>query len=277
MGEGMAHNLLKADYSVTVYNRTVAKTQALVAAGAASSASPAEAVVDADFIITIVGDDDSSKEIWLGEKGVLAGNPKQKAIAIESTTISLGWVRELEQGLTAKGLRFIDSPVTGGRKGAENGTLTLLVGAAEDTLRAARPIMEAYSQEIIHFGQVGAGTTYKLIVNLMVAAQATALAEGLLLAEKSGLDMAQVVQSLTSGAVASRIVKAYAANMVQGDHEPVNFAARWLHKDAAYALDLAAELGQAMPLSAVAAQLYQMALAKGVTEKNASAVIEALR
>ena len=277
MGAGMAHNLLKAGYSVTVYNRTVAKTQALVAAGAASSASPAEAVADADFIVTIVGDDDSSKEIWLGEKGVLAGNPKQKAIAIESTTISLGWVRELGQRLKANGLRFIDSPVTGGRKGAENGTLTLLAGAAEDTLQAARPIMEVYSQEIIHFGQVGAGTTYKLIVNLMVAAQATALAEGLLLAEKSGLDMAQVVQSLTSGAVASRIVKAYAANMVKGDHEPVNFAARWLHKDASYALDLAAELGQAMPLSAVAAQLYQMALAKGVTEKNASAVIEALR
>ena len=216
-------------------------------------------------------------EIWLGEKGALTGNPKRNAIAIESTTLSLGWVRELGQVLTAKGLRFVDSPVTGGRGGAENGTLTLLVGAEAETLRAARPVLESYSREIIHFGPVGAGTTYKLIVNLMVAAQAAALAEGLLLAEKSGLDMAQVVHGFTSGAVASRIVHAYAENMVRGEHDPVNFSARWLHKDATYALDLAAEMGQAAPLSAVAAQIYQMALAKGMSEKNASAVIEALR
>ena len=277
MGAGMGHNLLKAGYSVTVYNRTAAKTEALVDAGASRGVSPAETVAEADVIITIVGDDRSSREIWLGENGILAGSPKREAIAIESTTLSLGWVRELDQILTAKGMRFIDSPVTGGRNGAANGTLTLLVGTEEETLRAARPIMESYSQEIIYFGQAGTGTTYKLIVNMMVAVQAAALAEGLLLAEKSGLEMAQVVQGLTSGAVASRIVKAYADIMVKGDHDLVNFSTRWLHKDASYALDLAAELGQAMPLSAVAAQLYQMALAKGMADKNASAVIEGLR
>ena len=111
----------------------------------------------------------------------------------------------------------------------------------------------------------------------MVSAQATALAEGLLLAQKSWLDMAQVVHCLTHGAVASRIVKAYAQNMVKGNHDPVNFSARWLHKDAAYALKLAKEMEQAMPLSAVAAQIYQLALNKGMADKNASAVIEALR
>ncbi len=278
MGAGMVHNLLKAGYDVTVYNRTIAKTQPLVDAGASGAMSPAEAVTGADIIIAIVGDDHSSREIWLGENGVLTGTPKQSAIAIESTTLSLEWVLELRQILTSHhNLSFIDSPVTGGRKGAENGTLTLLVGAEEETLAEARPVMETYSHEIIRFGQVGAGTAYKLVVNLIVAAQATALAEGLLLAQKSGLDMAQVIQGLTNGAVASRIVKAYAENMVNGNHDQINFSARWLHKDATYALKLAKEMEQAMPMSAVAAQIYQMALDKGMADKNASAVIEALR
>ncbi len=273
----MVHNLLKAGYDVTVYNRTIAKTQPLVDAGASGAMSPAEAVTGADIIIAIVGDDHSSREIWLGENGVLTGTPKQSAIAIESTTLSLEWVQNLHQTLISRNLRFIDSPVTGGRKGAKNGTLTLLVGAEEETLAEARPVMETYSHEIIRFGQVGAGTAYKLVVNLIVAAQATALAEGLLLAQKSGLDMAQVIQGLTNGAVASRIVKAYAENMVNGNHDQINFSARWLHKDATYALKLAKEMEQAMPMSAVAAQIYQMALDKGMADKNASAVIEALR
>ena len=277
MGSGMAHYLLKAGYPVTVYNRTVAKTQPLVEAGAFRAETPREAVAEADVIIVIVGDDDSSRQIWLGEEGVLAGNPKPNAIAIESTTLSLGWVRELHQILTVRGLRFIDSPVTGGKSGAENGTLTLLVGAEESALAAARPVMEVYSQELIHFGQPGAGTAYKLMVNLMVAVQATALAEGLLLAEKSGLDMIQVVQGLSSGAVASPLVKAYAGRMIDGEHDQVNFAARWMHKDAAYALKLAAEMGQAMPTSAVAVQLFQLALSQGLADKNLSAVIESLR
>jgi 3-hydroxyisobutyrate dehydrogenase len=277
MGAGMVHNLLKAGYDVTIYNRTIAKTQSLLDAGASGAMSPAEAVAGADIIIAIVGDDHSSREIWLGENGVLTGTPKQNAIAIESTTLSLEWVLDLRQILTSHKLHFIDSPVTGGRNGAENGTLTLLVGAEEETLAEARPVMETYSREIIRFGQVGAGTTYKLVVNLMVAAQATALAEGLLLAQKSGLDMAQVIQGLTNGAVASRIVKAYAENMVNGNHEQVNFSARWLHKDATYALKLAKEMEQATPMSAVATQIYQMALDKGLADKNASAVIEVLR
>jgi 3-hydroxyisobutyrate dehydrogenase len=277
MGAGMVRNLLDAGYDVTIYNRTIAKTQSLLDAGASGAVSPAEAVAGADIIIAIVGDDHSSREIWLGENGVLTGTPKQNAIAIESTTLSLEWVLDLRQILTSHKLRFIDSPVTGGRNGAENGTLTLLVGAEEETLAEARPVMETYSREIIRFGQVGAGTTYKLVVNLMVAAQATALAEGLLLAQKSGLDMAQVIQGLTNGAVASRIVKAYAENMVNGNHEQVNFSARWLHKDATYALELAKEMEQATPMSAVATQIYQMALDKGLADKNASAVIEALR
>ncbi len=276
MGSGMAHNLLKAGYSLTLHNRTPSKAQPLLDAGANWAASPADAATGADIILTITGDDQSSRQTWLGKNGVLSGNLKPGAIAIESTTLSLAWVLELNQILAAAGLRYIDCPVTGGRNGAEQGTLTLLVGADGETLADAGAVLSAYSQEIVHFGEVGTGTTYKLVVNLMVAAQATALAEGLALAKGAGLDMNLVLQGITTGAVASRVVKAYAGEMVHGEHDRVNFSTRWLHKDAVYALQMASQIGQAMPMSAVAAQVFQMAMDAGAADKNASAVIKAL-
>jgi len=277
MGAGMAHNLLKAGYSLTVWNRTVAKAQPLVEVGATLADTPAAAATGADMIITIVGDDNSSRDVWLGPDGVLAGQPNPNAIAVESTTISLAWAQELHRAITKAGLRFIDSPVTGGRNGAEGGTLTLLVGADEAVLAEARPVLDAYSQKIIHFGPPGAGTAYKLIANLMGAVHAVALGEGILMAEKAGLNMERVIEGLTSGAVAGPLINAFAQTMVDNDHDFVHFSARWMHKDATYAVKMAHELGQAIPMSAVATQIYQMALSQGLGEKNVSVVIEALR
>jgi 3-hydroxyisobutyrate dehydrogenase len=278
MGQGMARNLLKAGYEVIVCNRTPARARPLVDAGASLAPTPREAVADADAIIAMVGDDRDSREVWLGSNGVLAGRPKQHAIAIESSTLSLQWVEELRDAVAAAGLAFIDSPVTGGRKGAEQGTLTLLVGAEEASLSRARPVMAAYSREIVRFGPPGAGTMYKLVVNLMVGVQAAALAEGLLLAEKCGLDMDLVTRGLASGAAGSPVVRAYADRMARGDHgEPLDFVARWMHKDMVYALALAAHVEQAVPTCAVATQVHQMGLTRGLANKNVTAVIEALR
>lgn len=277
MGAGMAHNLLNAGYQLTVYNRTVAKAQPLIQAGATLATTPREAAMEADVIITIVGDDDSSRQVWLGEDGVLAGQPKPNAIAIESTTISLAWAQTLHHTLSQAGLRFIDCPVTGGRRGAESGKLTLLIGADDETLAEANPVLEAFSQRIIHFGPPGMGTAYKMVVNLMGSVQMVALAEGLLMAEKAGLDMERVIEGLTSGAVASPLVKGWAEPTTRRAYDEVNFALKWMHKDAAYALKMAHEVGQAMPLSAISPQLYQLAINQGWGDKNFSAVAEALR
>lgn len=278
MGLGMARRLLRAGYHLTVCNRTPDKARPLVEAGAALARTPALAAAGAEVILSMVGDDGDSQRVWLGPDGVLAGGPKAGTLAIESTTLSLGWVRELDRILTGAGLRFIDSPVTGGRQGAEEGTLTLLVGAHETDLALARPVLEAYGQNITHFGPPGSGTAYKLVVNLMAGAQTVALAEGLLLAERCGLNMAQVVQALTTGAVASPIVKAYADKMVRGEHLPVtNFLARWMLKDMRYALALAAEKGQPVPASAEAARAFELALDQEIIDQNITAVIEAMR
>ena len=278
MGIGMAHNLLKAGYDLTVCNRTKAKALPLIEAGAVFSYPPREAVADSDVIISMVGDDQDSEEVWLGPDGVLAGQVKPGAITIESTTLSYEWMRRLENALSAEGLRFIDSPVTGGRSGALAGKLTLLVGATAEALAHARPVMETYSQQIVHFGLPGAATAYKLIVNLMVGVQTVALAEGLLLAEKAELNMAQVIEALSSGAAASPVVKSYAQRMADGEHtEIINFLARWMHKDMTYALDLAAEMEQVVPTASAAAQAYQITQAKGWFDQNVSVVIDALR
>jgi 3-hydroxyisobutyrate dehydrogenase len=278
MGLGMAHCLHSAGHDLVVCNRTVAKTKPLVDAGATLALSPREAAAGADVIISMVGDDPDSREVWLGPDGVLAGRLNPDGIAIESSTLSLQWIQQLASASRAAGLGFIDSPVTGGLLGAQEGTLTLLVGAKEEDLIRARPVMEAYSQAIIHFGPVGTGTAYKLVVNLMVGVQAAALAEGLLLAERSGLDMAQVTPALATGAVGSPIVQAYAERMLSGDHREVtNFLARWMHKDMDYALQLAASVGQPMPTSAAATQVFRRALDEGFAQQNVTAVIETLR
>jgi 3-hydroxyisobutyrate dehydrogenase len=129
MGQGMARRLLRVGHDLTVCNRSPDKARPLVEAGAALAATPAQAAAAADVIISMVGDDDHSRQVCLGPAGVLAGQPRLGALVIESTTLSLGWVHHLSRLLPAAGLRFIDNPVTGGREAAEEGTLTLLVGA----------------------------------------------------------------------------------------------------------------------------------------------------
>lgn len=277
MGREMVLKLLEAGHDVTVFNRTAAKIDPLVAAGAGAAESPASASTNAEFIISMVGDDEASRRVWLGAGGVLEGDPDENAIAIESATLSRDWVEELAATLAARGMGFIDCPVTGGPDGAAAGRLTLLVGADTAILEAARPVLESYGQEIIHFGKPGAGTAYKLIVNLMGAVQASAVAEGLLLAQRIGLDPDQVAAALSKGACASPMVKYIGQRMIKGNHEDIYFLARWRHKDAAYALEMARQAGLDMPTSAAAEELFRRALSEGWGDLNSSVVIDVLR
>jgi len=241
------------------------------------AASPADAVKDAEVIISMVGDDAASRVVWLGEAGILAGSPAPTAIMIESSTLSRAWVRELGDAVEACGHRFLDCPVTGGPDGAAAGELTLLVGGAEDTIEATWPVLSAYADRYLHFGGIGAGTAYKVIVNLIGAIQGAAAAEGFALAERAGLDMDTVTEALTSGAVASPHVKFMVGRFLSGDHDTPYFSTQWRHKDAGYGLRLADELGQPMPMSKSALDLYGMALQRGQADKCESVIIEALR
>ncbi len=277
MGREMVLKLLEKGHSVTVNNRTKSKTETLQKAGAAFADTPAQAVAGADFVLSMVGDDADSRKVWLDADGVMSGNFKSSVIAVECSSLSHTWVLKLNEVLQSAGIRFADCPVTGGPDGTKAATLRILAGGEAETLSALQPVFDAFAQEVIHFGPIGAGTSYKLIVNLIGAVQATALAEGLVLAERAGLDLEKVANTISKGAVASPHVKYLADRMVHGNHDDVYFSTRWRHKDAAYALQLAVENEVAMPTSKVATELFKQCIDQGLGEKNSSVIIETLR
>jgi 3-hydroxyisobutyrate dehydrogenase len=276
MGGGIARNLLKAGYPLAVYNRTKQKAQPLIDAGATWADSPRAAAEGADIVISVVGDDAASRGIWLGEQGAL-GAMKQNAVALECTTLSVGWVREMASQAQAKGVRFVDAPMAGSKAAAAAGQLTLFVGARAELFEELRPVLAAFATNVIHFGPTGSGAMYKLINNMIAATHATALAEGIAMAEKAGLDMNTVLQTITTGAVGSPIVKMKAQQMVSRDHTDTNFALRWMHKDLTYALRAADELGVAVPDAALAHELLRMAMQRGWADQDFAVVAEIAR
>jgi 3-hydroxyisobutyrate dehydrogenase len=276
MGRGMARNLLKAGFPLSVYNRTRAKAEPLAALGASVAASAREAAAHADVVIAMVGDDAASQAVWLGADGALAV-AQAGAVLVECSTLSLGWVRELAERSAALGIDFLDSPVTGSKEAAEAGELKLMVGGQADALERARPALEAISTQIVHFGPSGAGALIKLINNLMGATQVAVLAEGLNLAERGGLNLEQVVAFLGSAAPGSPLVKTKAMRVARREYADTQFALRWMHKDVTYALRAADEFGAPMPTLAAARELYRMARNLGLDEQDFAAVAEALR
>ncbi len=276
MGAGMANNIRKAGFGLSVYNRTRAKAEAFAGQGGRIAETPREAATDADLILSMVGDDEASRAMWLGADGALAG-AKPDAILVECSTLTIDWIRELAALTAEKGNVLLDAPVTGSKDAAEAGTLGLLVGGDADVLERARPVLTVISQRITHMGASGAGATMKLVNNLMAAVQAASLAEGLVLAERAGLNMEQVVSLLVSGSVASPIVKLKAQRMVDHHYTETAFALRWMHKDTTYALRAADEFGAPLPTVATAREVYRMARNLGLEDADFAAVIEALR
>lgn len=277
MGRGMAQNLLRAGHDVTVWNRSADKMQPLMDAGARAAANPAQAVDGAAFIITILGDDAASESVWLGKDGVLSGDFLPGAIAIESTTVSHAWMKTLGQKCIDLGLRFLDCPVTGGPHGAENRQLTMLVGGHAETLADATPVLNAYAKRIYHFGPVGAGTSYKLIVNSIGAVQAAAVAEGMAVADAAGLPLELVAEALGSGSVASSVTTYIAPCMAAGEHEKVRFAAKWRGKDVHYGHEMAQALGCTVPVFSATEALFREAIHAGLGELNESVISRLIR
>jgi 3-hydroxyisobutyrate dehydrogenase len=277
MGVEMAHRLIDAGHELAVYNRTGTKTQTLAAAGAAVAVTPAAAAHAAQFIFAMVADDAASRAVWQGPEGVEQADLNPGVIAVECSTLSHDRVLELHASLSRRGIRFADCPVTGGPVGAQNGTLQVLAGADVDTLDRLRPVLAAFSKEVIHFGPVGSGTSYKLVVNLIGAVQAASLAEGLLIAEQAGLDPEKIEHALSRSTVASPHVQYLLKRMLQDDHDNVYFSAALRHKDASYALRLAESYKLKLPTSQAAMKIFDETLARGAGHRNSSIIHQVLR
>jgi 3-hydroxyisobutyrate dehydrogenase len=278
MGIGMAGRLLERGHELAVYNRSSLRARPLIERGARWCDSPREAATGAEAIFSMVADDVASRAVWLGADGALAGRPAPAALTIECTTLSHAWAVELAAACGSRSLRPIDAPVTGLPDGAANGTLTLLVGAARADLDAARELLDAVSSRIFHFGPVGTGTIYKLLVNLIGAIQIASAAEGLVLAERAGLDPAVVAAALASGQAASpQVVRHTRAMIGSTPEEEVTFTGALRRKDVEYALQLYRGLGMPAAMGTVVAAHYRQLCELGYAESGESRIIEVYR
>jgi 3-hydroxyisobutyrate dehydrogenase len=252
MGHGMAGRYLDAGFTLSVWNRSRAKAEDLIARGARWATSPEDAAIDADAVVTMVADDQASRAVWLAKDGA-ATRMKASTLAIECSTVSYQHALDVSRELRHRGLVYIDSPVTGLPDAAAAGKLTLLVGADTADLELARPYLVPLSSTIRHFGAVGSGTVYKLINNLMGAIQIAGVAEGLAIAEQAGLDMKLVLEALETGVAASPQVVRHSKRMAARNFSGATFTAALRHKDAAYAVALAESLLSASPIMGRAA------------------------
>ena len=275
MGSGMAANLLKAGFSVSVYNRTAAKAQPLVKQGARSAGTPAEAAHGADVILSMVADDLASREVWLGRDGALAA-AGSSAVLIDSSTVSPAWIAELAEGASAAGKRFLDAPVTGSRNQAQAAQLTFLVGGDEDVLDEVRPVLTAMSKQIVHVGPSGSGAKLKLVNNFLSAVQVASFAEALVWLERSGLDVAKSVEFLKSAAPGSFVINGVAPRMTAHNYD-VNFYLKLMAKDLLYAEKEASTVGLSLQTATVTLSLFQQAMDAGFGESDMAAVVEPLR
>ncbi|MGC1520700.1 MAG: NAD(P)-dependent oxidoreductase [Steroidobacteraceae bacterium] len=278
MGQGMAGRLLDTGHQLNLYNRTASRAQALVRRGAHLFDSPKAACQGVDAVISMVADDAASRAIWLERDGILAADMAKNAFAVECSTLSHDWVTELSSRCKALGLRYIDAPVTGLPEVAAAGALTLLVGADADDVQSARGILDSLSGRIIRFGPIGAGTAYKLIINMMGAVQIASAAEGLAIAERAGLDLAVVADAMATSQAASPQVVRNTLRMVAEDHDDnIVFTSALRMKDVEYGVRFARAIGIGSPFGALAEGIYRRLCDMGYAEVNESKVIDVCR
>jgi 3-hydroxyisobutyrate dehydrogenase len=275
MGSRMTANLLKAGFSVTVYNRTAAKAQPLIDAGARFASTPAEAAKGASVIISMLADDTASRKVWLGKDGALNA-AKNGAILIESSTVSPAWVAELADLAEHHGTELLDAPVTGSRIQAEAGQLSFLIGGKDTAVAAATPVLKAMSKEITHLGPLGSGAKMKLINNFLCGVQVASLAEGLAWIERSGLNRDKALSILKAGAPGSPLLAAISARMANQTYT-VNFLLKLMTKDLLYAQNEAAQCSVDLKTAEVARSLFETAMEQGFGEQDMASVIEPIR
>lgn len=276
MGYPMAGHLQAKGHEVTVYNRTAAKADAWVKEhGGAAAKTPREAAQDADFVMACVGNDDDLRGVCLGEDGAFAGM-KEGAIFVDHTTVSAKVTRELYEAAGAKGLAFVDAPISGGQAGAENGVLSVMCGGDEAAYGQAEPVMAAYARICRRIGESGAGQMTKMCNQIAIAGLVQGLSEALHFAEKSGLDGRAVVEVISQGAAGSWQMANRYETMIDDQFEH-GFAVDWMRKDLGICLDTAEENGASLPVTALVDQFYKDVQKMGGGRWDTSSLFKRLR
>jgi 3-hydroxyisobutyrate dehydrogenase-like beta-hydroxyacid dehydrogenase len=251
----------------------------LVAAGAKLAKSPKEAASDADVLITIVSDPPALEEVLWGKSGGVSAADaalaalKPGAIYIDSSTVSPDLARKIAAACAAKGVKFLDAPVTGGDWGAKKGELVFMVGGEAETLKAAEPVLGVMGKKWFLLGPNGAGQTIKLAMNAILALQVEALAEALALVTAAGLKGEGLVEVMQSSMARSGVLDVKAPNLLKGEYVP-SFPLRLMYKDVSLAMDLAKELGVKLPAAAAAKETYGAVKAAAKEDLDYSAVMK---
>ncbi|TSE34874.1 2-(hydroxymethyl)glutarate dehydrogenase [Tepidimonas fonticaldi] len=282
MGWPMAAHLALAGHTVTVYNRTTAKAQALVQAMAErgidrvqAAATPRAAAEGAAFVMACVGNDDDLRSVVLGPDGALAGMAAD-AVFVDHTTASAEVARELYAAARQQSCHFIDAPVSGGQAGAENGQLTIMCGGDEVPFARAQPVMAAYARAVTRLGDSGAGQLAKMVNQICIAGLVQGLSEAIAFGQRAGLDMKLVLDVIGKGAAQSWQMDNRGKTMVE-DRFDFGFAVDWMRKDLGLVLQEARRNGARLPVTALVDQFYADVQAMGGGRWDTSSLIRRLR
>lgn len=274
MGRGMAANILKAGFPLTVWNRTVERTRPLAEAGAEVAADPADLAARCGIIITCVSDTPDVQQVILGEHGVIHG-VRPGSLVIDMSTISPAATREIAATLAARGVDMLDAPISGGSEGAAKGTLSIMVGGKAEALARALPVLQAMGQRITHVGPNGAGQTVKLVNQVIVVGNCLAMCEGLLLAQAGGVNLKKALEAVEAGAAGSWMLSHRGPQILERDWRP-GFTIALQQKDLRLVLEAADELGVPLPGTALIFQLYRTLEARGLSSEGNHALVKAL-
>ncbi len=274
MGRGMSHNLLKAGFDVRVWNRTRARMDGLIDAGATAGESPADVAAQCDIIITCVSDTADVEAVVMGENGVIHG-AKEGALLIDHSTISPQATKEMATALAANGVHMLDAPISGGSEGAANGTLSIMVGGDETQFNRAMPAFEAMGKTITHVGDSGAGQMVKLVNQILVVTTMLGVSEALMFAQAGGLDLEKTLTAVSGGAAGSWMLSNRGPQVVERDWRP-GFTIDLQQKDVRLVLEAADQLGVPMLSTGQVFQLYRSLQQQGLGGDGNHALTKAL-
>ncbi len=268
MGRPMAGHLVKAGHEVTVWNRTASKAHELVKAGARLGASPKDVASRSDVTITMVADTPDVRHVILGRDGVIEG-ARSGAVVVDMSSISPAATKDIAQALAGKGVEMLDAPVSGGEKGAIDATLSIMVGGKPEVFERVLPVFQTLGKNIVHIGATGAGQVTKACNQLVLSLTILGVAEALTLARKAGVDPAKVRSALLGGFAQSRVLELHGQRMLDGNFEP-GFRTRLYHKDMGIVTETGRAVGAPLAGAGLAAQLYQIAMSRGLGELDYS-------
>ena len=274
MGMPMAHNLLKADFEVVAYNRTISKTEALVKEGARQANSPREVAKECSVVITMVTDTPDVEQVILGKDGVIEG-VKPGSVVIDMSTISPKATQEIATRLEEKGAHMLDAPVSGGDVGAINATLAIMVGGDVRVFERCRPIFEAMGKHIVHVGPNGMGQTVKLINQILLVGCLNGVAEALVFAQKSGVDLEKAIEAVKGGAAGSWVLSNLGARIIRRDFKP-GFLVDLMEKDLRLVMEAAAEMKLPLPGTSLIHQWYYALQVAGEGKSAYSALVKVI-